>query len=67
MYLESSRDLTILIMPSILLFDIVSVAYEGLLPDPMIFLCIPASASDAIAANLKGIKKLLANVLMTFF
>ena len=35
--------------------------------DPKIFLCIPASAADAAAANLKGIKSLLANGFVTFF
>ena len=36
-------------------------------PDPKIFLCIPASAADAYAVNPRGIKKLLANGLITFF
>ena len=31
------------------------------------FLCIPASAADGAAANLNGIKTLLANGLITFF
>ena len=31
------------------------------------FLCIPASAADAAAVNTNGIKKLLANDLITFF
>ena len=54
-------------------FDIISIvllceAYsEGCLPDPKIFLCIPASAADAAAVNPKGIKTLLANGLITFF
>ena len=43
-------------------FDIISVV----LPDPKIFLCIPASAADAAAVNPKGIKTLLANGLITF-
>ena len=34
-------------------------------PDPNNFLCIPASAADAAAVNPKGIKKLLANGLIT--
>ena len=36
-------------------------------PDPNIFLCIPASAADAATVNLKAIKTLLANGLITFF
>ena len=36
-------------------------------PDPNIYLCIPASAADAAAANPKGIKTLLANSLITFW
>ena len=36
-------------------------------PDPNLFLCIPASAADAAAVNSKGIKTLLANGLITFF
>ena len=36
-------------------------------PDPNIFLCIPASAADAVAVNSKGIKTILANGLITFF
>ena len=31
------------------------------------FLCIPASAADAAAVNPRGIKKVLANSLITFF
>ena len=50
-------------MYSILSFDIISVV----LPDPKIFLCIPASADDAAAVNPKGIKTRLANGLTTFF
>ena len=46
-------------------FDIISIVL--LLPDPKIFLCIPASAADAAAVDLQGIKMLLANGLMTFF
>ena len=38
-----------------------------MLPDPNIFLCIPASAADAAAVNPKGINTLLANGLITFF
>ena len=40
------------------LFDIISVE---LLPDPDIFLYIPASAADAAAVSPKGINTLLAN------
>ena len=46
------------------LFDIISVV---LLPDPNIFLCIPASAVDAAADNPKGINTLLANGLLVLF
>ena len=46
------------------LFDIISVV---LLPDPYIFLCIPASAADAAAVSPKGINTLLANGVITFF
>ena len=59
---ESSSDFTILIRSSISLFDIISVV---LLPDPNIFLCIPASAADAAAVNPKGINALLANGVIT--
>ena len=44
-------------------FEIIKVV----VPDPNIFLCIPASAADAAAVNPKGIKALLANGLITFF
>ena len=44
-------------------FEIIKVV----VPDPNIFLCIPASAADAAAVNPKGIKTLLANGLITFF
>ena len=36
------------------------------MPDPNIFLCIPASAADTAAVNPKGINTLLANGLVTF-
>ena len=49
---ESSRDFTILIRSSKSLFEIISAV---LLPDPNIFLCIPASAADVAAVNPKGI------------
>ena len=35
--------------------------------DPKIFLCIPASATDAAAVNPKRIKTFLANGSITFF
>ena len=44
-------------------FNIISVA---LLPDPNIFLCIPASAG-ATAVHPKGINTLLANGVITLF
>ena len=44
------------------LFNIISVV---LLPDPHIFLCIPASAADAAAVSPKEINILLANVVIT--
>ena len=50
------------------LFDIISVADEGwLCSDSKTFLCIPTSAADAAAVNLKGIKTLLANGFITSF
>ena len=54
---ESSRDFTILMMSLISSFDIINVTWR-LLPDPSIFLCIPASAADAAAVNPKGINTL---------
>ena len=49
-------------------FDIISVVDEArLCPDSKIFLCIPACAADTAAVNPRGIKMLLANVLITFF
>ena len=50
-------------MSSISSFNIIS----AVVPDPKIFLCIPASAADAAAVNPNGIKTLLANGLTTFF
>ena len=44
-------------MFSISSFDIINVG----VPDPIIFLCIPASTADAAAVNPNGIKTLLAN------
>ena len=58
---ESSRYLTIFIISFISSFDVISVV----VPEPEIFVCIPASAADAAAdaaaaVNPNGIKKLLA-------
>ena len=58
-------------MSFILSFDIISVVLceaedEGR-PDPKIFLCILASAADAAVVNPRGIKKLLAKGLITYF
>ena len=50
-------------MSSISSLDIIS----GVVPEAKIFLCIPASAADAVAVNPNGIKTLLANGLITFF
>ena len=63
------RDLPISIMPFISSFDIINAVVLGPVeqPDPKIFLCIPASAADGAAVNLKGIETLLANGLITFF
>ena len=36
-------------------------------PNPKNFLCIPASAANAVAVNPNGTKTLLANGLVTFF
>ena len=44
-------------MSSISLFNIISVVFS----DPNIFLCIPASAANAVAVNPRGIKTLLAS------
>ena len=46
-------------------YNIISVVLLCL--DPVIFLCIPASAADAAAVNPKVIKTLLANGLITSF
>ena len=50
-------------MSSIFSFDIISVV----VPEPKIFLCIPASAADTLAVNPNGIKTLLANGRIIFF
>ena len=47
-------------MPSVSLFDIISVV----VPDPKIFLCIPASTADAAAVNSNLIETLLVNGLV---
>ena len=61
-----------LIISLISSFDIINVDVcetedEGRFPEPNIFLCIATSAADAAAVNAKGINKLLANGLVTFF
>ena len=48
-------------MSSISSFDI-----SVVVPDPKIFLFIPASAADAAAVNPNGIKTLLAKCLLNF-
>ena len=50
-------------MSSISSFHIISIV----VPEPNIFLCIPASSADAAPYNPNGIKKLLANGLIIFF
>ena len=50
-------------MSSISSFDIIRVV----VPDPKIFLCIPASSADATAVNPNGTKKHLAKGLIKFF
>ena len=59
---ESSRDLTIFMISSISLLEIIKVVK----PDPNIFLWIGASVVDAAAINLNNIKTLLAYDLSTF-
>ena len=61
--LESSSACTIFITSFISSLEIIKVV----LPDPNIFLCIPASTADAAAVNPEGINTLLANGLITFF
>ena len=56
-------DLTISIMSSTSLFEIVNVV----IPDLKIFFWIAACIADAGAVNSNAIKILLANVLSTFF
>ena len=64
---DSSRYLILFITSSISLFDIINVLVpEPEVPDPRIFLWIPASATDAAASNPSGISKLLANGWITF-
>ena len=50
-------------MSSISSFDIIS----AVVPEPKIFLYIPASAADAAAVNPNGTKTLLAHSLTRFF
>ena len=50
-------------MSSVSSFDIVSVV----VPEPKIFLYIPASAVDAATVNPYGIKSILTNGSITFF
>ena len=61
--LESSRACTIFIISFISSFEIIKVVF----PDRSVFLCIPASAADAVAVNPKGINTLSANGLIIFF
>ena len=58
---DSSRYLTIFIISSISLSEIVNV------PEPRIFSLIPASTAYAAAVSSRGIKILLANCLIEFF
>ena len=57
---ESPRAWTILIICFISSFEIIKVV----VPDPNIYLCIPACAADAAAVNPNGIKTLLALIKM---
>ena len=50
-------------MSSISSFDITI----AVVPEPKIFLCIPVSAAGTAVVNLKGIKTLLGNGLVTWF
>ena len=59
---ESSRELTMLIKFFISSFDIISVV----VPDPKIFLSIPASAANTAAVSPNRIKTLLTNGVITF-
>ena len=61
--LESSKAWIIFIISFISSLEIIKAVF----PERNIFLCIPASAADAVAVNPKGIKTLLANGLITFF
>ena len=62
---ESSRDLTIFKISSVSSFENIEIVLLLSLPDPKIFLCIPAFAADVAAVNPNGIKTLLANGLIT--
>ena len=60
---HSSRDLTIFIISSIFLFEII----DAIVPDPKISLCIAASVVAIPADNPNGMKKLLARGISTLF
>ena len=62
MYLTTYQEILIFIMSSISSFDIIRIV----IPDPKIFLCIPASAADVAAVNTNGINTLLTNGLGIF-
>ena len=67
---DSSKDLTIFIMPFISSLGIINVVHkaksEGCAPNPNIFLWIAASVAAAAAVNPDGIKTLFAYGLNTF-
>ena len=67
---DSSNDLTIFIISFISSFETISVvlceAKSKGWPNPNNFLWIAASVADAAAVNPNGIKRLLANCLITF-
>ena len=60
---DSSRDLTIFMISSTSSFEIIHIV----IPNPKIFLCIPASVDDAADVNPNSIKTVLAYGLSTFF
>ena len=60
---DSSRDLTVFIVSSFSLFEMIIFV----VPDPKICLRIPASAADAAAVNPNGIKTFLAHCVNTGF
>ena len=61
--LDSLRDLTIFIISSTSSFEIINIV----IPNPEIFLCIPASVGGATDANPNSIKTVLAYGVSTFF